>query len=167
MAVPPLGSCRALGGHAQTVDCTATECVCVRRLTSRAFTRSLRLPASTRACLLGPPAIELVEEVSISARLGVLGGDFLDDAHERLGHVAAAVLTEVSAEVGVVIGAIGDAATVAASSASAEGAISDCGARIRVQATGVGAPLSDSTVITASPVGSWVSSCSRSYGVVG
>ena len=40
--------------------------------------------------------------------------------------------------------------------------MSDSGARIRVHATGVGAPFSDSTVTTASPVASWVSSSSRS-----
>jgi len=42
------------------------------------------------------------------------------------------------------------------------GAISDCGARNRVQATGVGAPRSDSTVMMPSPMPSWVSSSSRS-----
>ena len=56
----------------------------------------------------------------------------------------------------------GDAATAAATTASDDGAISDCGARIRVHATGVGAPFSDSTVTTASPVPSDVSSSSRS-----
>ena len=42
------------------------------------------------------------------------------------------------------------------------GAISDSGARIRVQATGVGAPFSDRTVMTASPVPSEVSTLLRS-----
>ena len=47
------------------------------------------------------------------------------------------------------------------------GAISDCGARSRVHATGVGAPRSESTVMTASPMPSWVSTSSRSYGEFG
>ena len=41
------------------------------------------------------------------------------------------------------------------------------GARRRVHATGVGAPFSLSTVTTASPVPSDVSTSSRSYGDVG
>ena len=40
--------------------------------------------------------------------------------------------------------------------------ISDRGARIRVHATGVGAPFSDSTVTTASPIPSEVNADSRS-----
>lgn len=42
-------------------------------------------------------------------------------------------------------------------------AISDRGTRILVHATGVGAPFSDSTVTTASPIPSDVSADSRSY----
>jgi len=40
--------------------------------------------------------------------------------------------------------------------------MSDSGARSRVQATGVGAPVSESTVTTASPMPNVVSSSSRS-----
>ena len=54
-------------------------------------------------------------------------------------------------------------ATSAAITARARpAAISDWGARSRVQATGVGAPFSFSTVTIASPVPSWVSTSSRS-----
>ncbi len=42
-------------------------------------------------------------------------------------------------------------------------AISERGTRIRVQATGVGAPFSDNTVTTASPIPSDVNADSRSY----
>ena len=62
---------------------------------------------------------------------------------------------------------IGESAMVWSSSASGDGAMSDWGARMRVQATGVGAPLSDRTVTTASPVPSEVSSSSRSYWLCG
>ena len=57
----------------------------------------------------------------------------------------------------------GDACTDAASCSAGAGAISDCGARSRVHATGVGAPFSFITVTTASPMPSWVSTSSRSY----
>ena len=45
--------------------------------------------------------------------------------------------------------------------------MSDSGARIRVHATGVGAPRSERTVMTASPMPSEVSNFSMSYAVLG
>jgi len=59
--------------------------------------------------------------------------------------------------------AIAEAAINDVTVAGSDGAINDSGARKRVHATGVGAPRSDSTVTTASPIPSWVSSSSRSY----
>ena len=50
---------------------------------------------------------------------------------------------------------------------SLAGAIFDVGASMRVHATGVGAPFSESTVTTASPVPSVVRSSSRSYPLFG
>ncbi len=55
-----------------------------------------------------------------------------------------------------------DPSTAACSTAGPIGPISDCGARSLVAATGVGAPFSDSTVTTASPVPSEVSTSARS-----
>ena len=56
----------------------------------------------------------------------------------------------------------GLAATVACIASAAVGAISDSGARSRVQATGVGAPRSPITVMTASPMPSVVMTSPRS-----
>ena len=56
----------------------------------------------------------------------------------------------------------GDAATAALMAAGSVGPINDSGARSLVQATGVGEPRSDSTVITASPIPIWVSTAPRS-----
>src|ERR671911_1464105 len=65
------------------------------------------------------------------------------------------------------IGTSGEAATIADRTAGSEGAINDWGAGISVCATGVGAPFSDITVTTPSPIPSACRSSSRSYDDVG
>ena len=55
-----------------------------------------------------------------------------------------------------------EAAIPGRSTSSGVGAISDCGARIRVQATGVGAPSGSITVTIASPMPSCCSVSARS-----
>ena len=57
---------------------------------------------------------------------------------------------------------LGSAMRMTAQQFSLIASIADRGARTTVHATGVGAPRSDSTVTTASPVPREVSTCSRS-----
>ena len=69
---------------------------------------------------------------------------------------------ERGGDIEVETAARGDAATIWSTVASGAGPINVSGARIRVQATGVGAPVSDRTVMTASPVPREVSTVLRS-----
>ena len=111
-------------------------------LTAAIITVSTKGAVGKRIDESGPAIREALEAAGIK----VVHTKLVSDGVTPVGNA----IREASQKANVVITSGGD------------GAINELGARSRVQATGVGAPRSDSTVITASPMPSWVSSSSRS-----